>query len=128
MKKAKASQKLKLSTVRSNGKGVSPRVSAVLSSLKPGEWTQSALAAAAQINRGVLNQLWQGKTSSSPMLIGRLCAVLARDDAKRLLAAYLDEVVTEVALEEQAIDSNSKRGPLKTDVVVSYPPAPVSAA
>ena len=126
MPTAKASLKLKSSTATLLRRGTSPRVSAVLQSLKSDEWTQSSLAEKAGINRGVLNQLWNGRTSSSPMLVGRLCAVLPQDDATRLLAAYLDEVLDQVAAQESSAPSGSAK--LRTKLSVVYPPRSTTAA
>jgi len=74
----KSRRTLKVSTGKPLERGESPRVAAVLQALDPATWTQSLLAEKAGVNRGVLNQLWQGKTSSSPLLIGRLIAVLPK--------------------------------------------------
>lgn len=59
------------------------------------------------------------------MLVGRLCAVLSRDDAVRLLAAYLDEVLDQVAKEERSVQAPARFRPLKTEIVLRYPPMPV---
>jgi len=65
---------------------------------------QAGLAAKAGLNRGTLNQLWLGKTKSTPKLIGRLCAVLDRESAMRVLEAYLEEVAGQVRGEQLQVD------------------------
>lgn len=87
------------STPPKKSRGTSPRVGAVLRSLDTATWNQSRLAAASGNNRGVLNQLWQGNTSSTPKLIGRLIAVLPEEDSIKLLTAYLEDTLEDVAVE-----------------------------
>ena len=117
----KSSQTLKSSTGGPSKRGESPRVAAVLQSLEAEAWTQSSLAETAGINRGVLNQLWKGKTSSSPLLIGRLVAVLPKKQAANLLTAYLEDVLAAVAREESAAPGADRRG-LRATLKVSFPP------
>jgi DNA-binding XRE family transcriptional regulator len=123
----KSIPKLKLSTAESSKRGESPRVAVVLQSLDSARWTQSSLAEAAGVNRGVLNQLWKGKTSSSPLLIGRLVAVLPKKDAACLLTAYLEDVLAAVAMEESAAPSAGRHG-LQATLKVSFPPSAVDGA
>jgi len=119
---------LKFSTRKPIKRGESPRVAAVLQSLDSAAWTQSLLAAKAGVNRGVLNQLWKGKTSSSPLLIGRLLAVLPKNEATALLAAYLEDVLDAVAAEAMDAPAKSASG-FHATLKVSFPPpdAPGSA-
>ena len=101
---SKKSRRLKLSN-QGSSRGTSPRVSQALQSLAAlGIIKQAGLAAKAGLNRGTLNQLWLGKTSSTPKLIGRLCAVLDRDSAMRVLEAYLEEVAADVRGEQLQVD------------------------
>jgi transcriptional regulator with XRE-family HTH domain len=69
------------------------------------------LARKAEINRGVLNQLWSGKTKSTPKLIGRLCAVLDRESAGRVLKAYLEEVAADARAEQLQVESENAARP-----------------
>ncbi len=117
----KSRRTLKVSTGKPLERGESPRVAAVLQALDPATWTQSLLAEKAGVNRGVLNQLWQGKTSSSPLLIGRLIAVLPKKEATKLLTAYLEDVLAAVASEEAEAPGDGKRG-LNVTLKVSFPP------
>lgn len=128
MRSHKSRLELKFSTRHPLKRGESPRVASVLQALDPATWTQSLLAEKAGVNRGVLNQLWQGKTSSSPLLIGRLIAVLPKTEATKLLTAYLEDVLAAVASEEAEAPGDGKRG-LKATLKVSFPPpdAPGSA-
>lgn len=124
----KSSSKLKFSTVKSSKRGASPRVAAVLQALDSATWTQSSLAAKAGLNRGVLNQLWQGKTSSTPLLIGRLIAVLPKQDASNLLAAFLEDILASVV--DEATEAPSSHGccSVKATLKISFPPPSASGA
>lgn len=117
----KSRSELKNSTHKPLKRGESPRVAAALQALDSAVWTQSALAEKAGVNRGVLNQLWQGKTSSSPLLIGRLIAVLPKTEARNLLTAYLEDVLSAVASEQAEVSGNGKRG-INVTLKVSFPP------
>ena len=104
---------------------MSPRVSKVLQSLAgTGAVKQAGLSVKADLNRGTLNQLWLGKTKSTPKLIGRLCAVLDRESAMRVLEAFLEEVAADVRAEQLQVDSenaaSSQLGQRPTNVSVTY--------
>jgi len=124
----KSSKELKTSTDEPIKRGESPRVGAVLQALDPATWTQSSLAAKASLNRGVLNQLWQGKTSSTPLLVGRLIAVLPKKDATNLLAAYLEDVLAIVATEAAEAPGADDKSSIKAALKVSFPPPVVQGA
>lgn len=62
------------------------------------------------------------------MLVGRLCAVLAREDAVRLLTAYLGDILADVSDEEQSVETETKRSAVKAELVVHYPPRAVTGA
>ena len=121
-----SSASLKPSTPRPINRGTSPRVSAVLQKLGEKAGTQVELARKAEVNRGVLNQLWLGKTKSTPKLIGRLCAVLDRESAGRVLKAYLEEVAADVRVEQLQVNSSnvasSRFGQRPTIIPVTYSP------
>ena len=101
-------------------------MSAVLQSLGAKGLTQAKLAREADLNRGVLNQLWQSRTSSTPLLIGRLCAVLDRNDAAELLAAYLEDVADDVWVQQQTLfgktDPSGGLAKRPVKISVTYPP------
>jgi hypothetical protein len=111
MKRTMSSESLKPSTLRPINRGTSPRVSAVLQKLGEKAGNQVELARKAEINRGVLNQLWLGKTKSTPKLIGRLCAVLNRESARRVLKAFLEEVAADVRAEQLQVESENAARP-----------------
>lgn len=92
------------------------------------QWTQSSLATAAQVNRGVLNQLYKNQTGATPMLIGRLSAVLSKPDALRLITAYLDDILDEVATEAAVICEPEVLDRLTNRVHLSFPPDPPAGA
>lgn len=106
-----SSESMKPSTHQPINRGTSPRVSAVLQKLGEKAGTQVDLARKAEINRGVLNQLWSGKTKSTPKLIGRLCAVLDRESAGRVLKAYLEEVAADARAEQLQVESENAARP-----------------
>lgn len=60
-------------------------------------WTQSALAEASGVNRGVLCQIANNLGTATPKFIGPLCSVLEPDQAGELLAAYLSDEGARVA-------------------------------
>ena len=106
-------------------RGTSPRVSKVLRTISSrGDWSYASLAEATGLSTGTMNQLFLGKTKSTPRFIGRLCAVLERDDAQALLAAYLTEVADAVwANHGELLKSRSAATKEHRRVEISYPPA-----
>lgn len=111
-------------------RGTSPRVSKVLQGISSrGEWNYATLAEATGLSTGTMNQLFLGKTKSTPRFIGRLCAVLARDDAHALLAAYLTEMADAVWLNhcELALPRRTA-AKVRQRVEISYPPDAVDGA
>jgi transcriptional regulator with XRE-family HTH domain len=85
----------------------SPRVAAVLQTLVSNGLSQRKLAEDAGLSCGVVNQLALNKTRSTANLVGRMCAVLDRDDAAALLAAFLADISEAVAKKQkEAIDAD----------------------
>jgi len=111
-----------LSNSTGDSRGTSSRVALVLKSLVREDWTQSSLAVAAGINRGVLNQLLQSKTGSTPRLIGRLCALLTKEQAAELLAAFFEDLSEELYRELKTVRRVRVGGPGDCVVKVRFPP------
>ena len=68
---------------------------------QPYSGRQSVLAAQAGIERGFFNHILRGVQRPTPYFVGRLCAVLSREQSTVLLAAYLQTVADEVWLKQE---------------------------
>jgi transcriptional regulator with XRE-family HTH domain len=82
-------------------------VNELKAAIEKGPSTQVELADAAGINRGLMSLVLNGKTGVTPRTAGRLCAVVERSSAARLLAAYLEDVSAEALAEQRSVRSET---------------------
>lgn len=70
----------------------SPHVGAVISQLLDGKHTVSSLATQAQLDRRAIQRIRDGLEAPSPESLGRLCAVVTKEEAAALISAYAEDV------------------------------------
>jgi hypothetical protein len=70
----------------------SPQVGAVISKLLEGNHSVSSLAAHARLDRRAIQRIRDGLEAPSPESLGRLCAVVTKEEAAALISAYAEDV------------------------------------
>lgn len=84
----------------------SPKVGAVIQKLIDGGRSVSSLAAQARLDRRAIQRIRDGYEAPSPESLGRLCAIVSKEEAAALIAAYQEDVhgriVTSLAAHRQS--------------------------
>jgi transcriptional regulator with XRE-family HTH domain len=97
-----------------------------LIALPPYNGQQRTLAEKARIDRGLFSRILNGRQGPTPLIVGRLCAVLDRKQSALLLESYLQSIADQV-WEKQgeasgvtgSTESFTQKG---QNIAVRYPP------
>lgn len=87
----------------------SPSVGVALRELLERGRTVSSLAADAALDRRAIQRIREGLEAPSPESLGRLCAVVSKEDASKLIAAYLADVRARVSSSQTTHAEQLKR-------------------
>jgi hypothetical protein len=94
--------------------------------LPPFNGQQKILAEHAGIDRGLFSRILHGRQGATPLIVGRLCAVVDRQQSALLLESYLQSIADEVWEKqgEASRDSVSTESftRKRQNIAVRYPP------